>query len=171
MNLFKLLKDDLQHKSVLLYSSSSFKYLMRALFADATLSMFFYRIMQWTYQYKSLRVFTVLVSKANSIICGAVIGCGAEFGEKFVIIHSVGVVINSKVKAGSEILIESGVVIGDEKGKAPKIGNNVFIGSGAKIFGDINIGDNVKVGANAVINKDVPNNVTAVGIPARYIKR
>lgn len=52
--------------------------------------------------------------------------------------------------------------------KAPRIGNDVYIGTGAVVIGDIEVGDNVIIGANAVVIKDVPANVTAVGVPARY---
>ncbi|GAA3319001.1 hypothetical protein GCM10020331_024100 [Ectobacillus funiculus] len=55
------------------------------------------------------------------------------------------------------------------KGAVPKIGNNVYIGPGAKIFGGITIGNNVSIGANSVVTKDVPDNVTVVGIPAKII--
>ena len=75
--------------------------------------------------------------------------------------------INSKVRGGQRIIIESGVVIGDEKGKSPELGDNIFIGSGAKIIGDIKIGSNIKVGANAVVVKSAPSNATLLGIPAK----
>ena len=81
--------------------------------------------------------------------------------------HPVGVVINSSVKMGRNITIESGVVIGAEKGLSPILGNNVFIGAGAKIIGNVTVGDNVKIGANAVVVKDLPSNCTALGIPAK----
>jgi serine O-acetyltransferase len=68
-------------------------------------------------------------------------------------------------------VIESGVVIGDEKGKATALGNNVFIGACAKLVGGIIIGDNVKIGANAVVVSDVRSNTTVVGIPAREITK
>jgi len=80
-------------------------------------------------------------------------------------------VINSKVIGGKNIVVESGVVIGDEKGQAPILGSNIFIGAGAKIIGGISIGDNVKIGANAVVVKSLPSNVTAVGVPAKIINK
>jgi serine O-acetyltransferase len=59
------------------------------------------------------------------------------------------------------------VNIGLKNAKAPSIGSNVYIGPGAKLFGDICVGDNVVIGANAVVNRDIPNNVTVAGIPAK----
>jgi serine O-acetyltransferase len=107
----------------------------------------------------------------NRLVNGCVIGANARFGPGFVLMHPVGVVINSKVQGGQNVILESGVVIGDEKGAAPVIGSNVFVGAGAKIIGGVRIGDNVKIGANAVVVKDVPSDVTVVGIPARPVQR
>lgn len=104
-------------------------------------------------------------------MCGCVIGIDASFGHQFIILHSTGIVINSDVKGGDGIIIESGVVIGAEKRKSPKLGNNIFIGSGAKILGSISVGNNVKVGANAVVVNDVPDDVAVGGVPAKIIRR
>ena len=93
----------------------------------------------------------------------------ARFAEGFVIMHPIGVVVNSKVVGGKNITLESGVVIGDEKGKSPILSDNIFFGAGAKAFGDVTIGSNVKIGANAVVVKEIPSNTTALGIPAKTI--
>ena len=95
---------------------------------------------------------------------------GADFGPRFILIHSIGVVINSSVVGGSGIMIEHQVTIGAEKRKSPVLGNNIFIGAGAKIIGRVKIGDNVKIGANSVVLDDVPDNATVVGIPAKIKK-
>lgn len=144
---------------------------IRAVLSDSSMSIVIYRIMQALNRLPYLKNIAPIFCKINSILCGAVIGCKADFGPGFVIMHSVGIVINSKVVGGEYIIIESGVVIGDEKGLAPKLGNNIFIGSGAKLFGGITVGDYVKIGANAVVNKDIPNNTTAIGVPAKIIKK
>jgi serine O-acetyltransferase len=96
-----------------------------------------------------------------------VIGVKARFGPGFVLVHPIGVVINSAVRGGSNISLESGVVIGDNRGGVPVLGNDVFVGSGAKIIGGLTIGSGARVGANAVVLHDVPAGATAVGIPAR----
>jgi serine O-acetyltransferase len=71
------------------------------------------------------------------------------------------------VRGGSNVFIESGVVIGDNRGSSPVLGDNVFIGSGAKIIGNVKIGSFTFIGANAVVLKDVADGSTAVGVPAK----
>lgn len=87
-------------------------------------------------------------------------------GPGLVLVHWGSIVISSKSEIGSHCRIHSCVNIGAGGNGAPVIGDNVYIGPGAKIFGDIKIGDNVVVGANAVVNKTFPGNVTIAGVPA-----
>jgi len=84
----------------------------------------------------------------------------------------ISVVIHKRSKIRSNCVIESCVTIGgkSEKKGVPRIGNNVFIGTGAKILGDIEVGDNSIIGANAVVIKDVPKNSIAAGVPAKVIR-
>jgi len=100
-----------------------------------------------------------------------VIGVKARFGPGFVLIHPIGVVINSSVRGGSNVWLESGVVIGDNRGRSPVLGDDVFVGSGAKVIGGLTVGNRAQVGANAVVTRDVPADVTVVGIPARPLER
>jgi serine O-acetyltransferase len=106
-----------------------------------------------------------------AICCNCIIGRGAEFGPGFVLIHSTGVVINGQVRGGSGIHIEHQVTIGAESRQSPVLGNDIFIGAGAKIVGGVSIGDSARIGANAVVIDDVPANQTAVGVPARVVVR
>ena len=138
--------------------------------SDGSSANILYRLTQWLVTYK-LSPLAIITLWFNRVINGCVIGAAARFNYGFVIMHPVGVVINSKVRGGQNIIVESGVVIGDEKGQAPILGGNIFIGAGAKIIGGITVGSNVKIGANAVVVKDVPDNVTVVGIPARVINQ
>lgn len=99
------------------------------------------------------------------------------FGPGLCICHVGTLIVNGNAKVGSNCRIHAGVNIGNsaslDKGwvpdNTPTIGNNVYIGPGAKLFGKIKIGDNVAIGANAVVNKDVSDHVTVAGIPAKVI--
>lgn len=93
------------------------------------------------------------------------------FGKGLSIAHRGTIVVNNKCKIGENCRIHVCVNIGEYKGKAPLIGNNCYIGPGAKIYGDIKIGDNVIIGANSVVNKTFGNNVVIAGVPAVIKKR
>lgn len=101
------------------------------------------------------------------------------FGPGLCLCHYGPIIVNNKCKIGSNARIHVGVNIGnysrfDENwvpDNTPVIGNNVYIGPGAKIFGKITIGDNVAIGANAVVNKDIPDNSTVVGVPGKIINK
>lgn len=94
------------------------------------------------------------------------------FGPGLCIAYRGTIVINGASKIGKNCRINIDVNIGTqmgENGKAPTIGDNCFIGPGAKLFGNIKIGDNVAIGANAVVNKDFGDNVTIAGVPAKVV--
>lgn len=166
----KYLKSDIRQKQQVLTDEGYQVSMLRTIVSDGTSANVLYRLTSWLIKYK-LSPLALISLWLNRVINGCVIGAGATFEQGFVIMHPVGVVINSKVIGGKNIVVESGVVIGDEKGQAPILGNNIFIGAGAKIIGGISIGDNVKIGANAVVVKSLPSNVTAVGIPAKIINK
>ena len=166
----KYLTSDIKQKQKVLADEGYQVSLFRTLVSDGTSANTLYRLTSWLMKYK-LAPLALISLWLNRVINGCVIGAGAKFDQGLVIMHPIGVVINSKVRGGKNIIIESGVVIGDEKGQAPRLGDNIFIGAGAKIIGGITVGNNVKIGANAVVVKDLPSNVTAVGIPAKVISR
>lgn len=93
------------------------------------------------------------------------------FAEGLSIAHYGSIIVNPNARIGKNCRIHVGVNIGANKNEkdVPTIGDNVYIGPGAKIFGKISIGNNVKIGANAVVLKDAPDNAILVGIPARNI--
>lgn len=99
---------------------------------------------------------------------------GAAIGRRLVIDHGMGVVIGETAEIGDDVLIYQGVTLGGtgkECGKRhPTIGNNVLIGAGAKVLGPFKVGDNSRIASNAVVLKEVPDNATAVGVPARIVK-
>ena len=133
-----------------------------------------HRINHFLYKIK-LKSLARFLSQVSRFFTQIEIHPGAVIGKNLLIDHGCGVVIGETAIVGDNCTIYQGVTLGGtgkESGKRhPTIGNNVFIGSGAKILGNINIGDNVKIGANSVVLKDIPPNSTAVGIPAKIIKR
>ena len=137
-------------------------------------AMFFYRIAHWLYG-KGLRFIPRLISAFGMFLTMIDIHPGATIGRRVFIDHGVGVVIGETTIIGEDVLIYQQVTLGGVstvKGKRhPTLENNVVIGAGAKVLGNITIGANSKVGANSVVVKDVPADSTAVGIPARVLKR
>lgn len=160
------LKADLRQKQKIFAEDGSHVSIIRILMSDGTSANVIYRIMRW-FAMHNLAIIAYLFQWLNKLLNGCVIGIGADFDKGFVIMHPVGIVINSKVKGGQNITLESGVVIGDEKGKSPHFGENIFIGAGAKVIGQLVVEDNVKIGANAVLTKDAPMGATMLGIPAK----
>ncbi|OQY09724.1 MAG: serine O-acetyltransferase [Fusobacteriia bacterium 4572_132] len=98
----------------------------------------------------------------------------ATIGERFFIDHGTGIVIGETTEIGDDVVLYQGVTLGGtgkEKGKRhPTLGNNIVVGAGAKILGSFKVGDNVNIGANAVVLSNVPENSTVVGIPGRIVK-
>jgi serine O-acetyltransferase len=116
-----------------------------------------------------------LLSQFNRWWTGIEIHPGARIGKRFFIDHGMGVVIGETAEIGDDVLMYHQVTLGGtslEKAKRhPTIGNGVLIGMGAKILGPIHIGEHCRIGANAVVNKDIPPNCTVVGIPGRIVRR
>jgi len=169
MTLFSLIRSDIRAKARWLYGDESFRNVVKARLTDGTTAMILYRWMQWAQRHR-LSFLAMFFNKLN-VMGGCIIGRGADFGAGFVLVHSLGVVINTSVQGGRNVVIEHQVTIGAEKGASPVLGNDVFIGAGAKILGGVKIGNGAKVGANAVVLDDVPDGATVVGIPARVVKK
>ena len=94
----------------------------------------------------------------------------ATLGRRLMLPHPNGVVIHEEVIVGNDCMIMQQVTIGMiGEGEVPTIGNRVYIGAGAKIIGKVSVGDGARIGANAVVTQDVPDNCTAVGVPAKII--
>lgn len=168
--LFRLIASDIRAKAAWCYGSSNWKSVVKTLLTDGTPAMFWYRFMQGTRRWH-LSPFEMLFNRLNTIFCGCIIGRGAEFGPGFVLVHSLGVVINGAVRGGANVKIEHQVTIGAERRQSPVLGDDVFIGAGAKIIGSVSIGDGARIGANAVVVHDVPAHTTVVGIPAKIVRR
>lgn len=115
------------------------------------------------------------ISQISRHMTGIEIHPGATIGKSFFIDHGMGVVIGETTEIGDNCTIYQGVTLGgtgkDVGKRHPTLGNNVLIGAGAKVLGPIKIEDNCKVAANAVVLKEIPENSTAVGIPAKVVRR
>jgi serine O-acetyltransferase len=116
-----------------------------------------------------------MISAFNRFLTGIDIHPGAQIGKRFFIDHGMGVVIGETTIIGDNVLLYQGVTLGGtgkEKGKRhPTLGNDIVVGSGAKVLGNITIGDNVKIGAGSVVITNVPADSTAVGVPARIVRK
>jgi serine O-acetyltransferase len=166
--LWSLIQGDLREKAGWVYGDTSRRGMLKALASDGTVAMILYRLMQAS-QRRRLVPFSMVFNKLNGFFGGCVIGRGADFGPGFVLVHSSGVVINGAVRGGRNVKIEHQVTIGAERFQSPVLGDDIFIGAGAKIVGGLSIGSRTKIGANAVVLSDIPDGATAVGVPARVI--
>lgn len=117
--------------------------------------------------YKALYLFIQIITSIE-------LPCEAKVGKRFTIEHFGGIIVSGDSVFGDDVVIRNGVTVGLKhtgvRG-SPTIGNRVDIGAGAKLLGPIHIGDDVAIGANAVVIKDIPSHSIAVGIPARIIQR
>lgn len=120
-----------------------------------------------------LKLTAFLLFKLAEILTGISLPASAQIGKGFYVGHFGGIIFHSDTKIGENCSVGPGVLIGTtgagNKG-VPVIGDNVYIGVGAKVLGGIRVGDGAKIGANAVVLTDVPDGATAVGIPARIVK-
>ncbi len=137
--------------------------------------MIVYRFGRWRYTVKPsilrklFSFFYKILYKLVQILTGIEFPCEVDIGKNFIIDHFGGIVVSGYAKFGDNCRIRNGVVVGLKNVSdpvAPHFGNDVDVGAGAKILGPIKIGNNVHIGANAVVLKDVPDNSIAVGIPA-----
>ena len=133
-----------------------------------------YRLSHWFYN-KKLYFIARYISQRARRITGVEIHPAAVIGDGVFIDHGMGVVIGETTIIGDNCTIYQGVTLGGtgkDKGKRhPTIGNNVVIGSGAKVLGPFKVGDNSKIAANAVVLSEVPDNCTVVGVPGRVVKK
>ncbi|MFA9485646.1 MULTISPECIES: serine O-acetyltransferase [unclassified Moraxella] len=127
----------------------------------------------WTHEHKFV---ARTLSHVSRVLTGIEIHPAAKIGKRLFIDHGMGVVIGETAEIGDDVTLYHGVTLGGvswEKGakRHPTLGNNVVVGAGAKILGGFTVGDNAKIGSNAVVVKPVPDNATMVGSAARMIDR
>ncbi len=139
--------------------------------------LLFYKAANIFWRY-NLKFAARLIMHLARFLTGIEIHPAAKIGSNFFMDHGLGIVIGETAEIGENVTIYQGVTLGGimpsiesdsqrNQKRHPTIGNNVIIGSGAQILGPINVGDNARIGANSVVSKDVPSNVTVAGVPAR----
>ncbi len=132
-----------------------------------------YRLAHWFYKRKNFTTARIISQWARSKT-GIEIHPGAKIGKGLFIDHGMGVVIGETAVIGDNCLLYQGVTLGGtgkDKGKRhPTLKNNVLVGAGAKVLGPFTVGNNVKIAANAVVLNAIPDNCTAVGVPAHIVR-
>lgn len=132
-----------------------------------------HRLAHWLFQMQ-IPFLPRMISQFSRFITGVEIHPGAKIGRRFFIDHGMGVVIGETAEVGDDVLIYQGVTLGGtgkERGKRhPTIGDNVVLGTGAKVLGNIFIGHDSKIGAGSVVLSGVPPHSTVVGIPGRVVR-
>ena len=133
----------------------------------------YHRLAHWLYCHH-WKFLARLVSQWSRFWTGIEIHPGAQIGRRFVIDHGMGIVIGETAEIGDDCLLYHGVTLGgtgkDQGKRHPTLGNNVMVGSGAKVLGPLTVGDNARIAAGAVVLRAVPANSTAVGVPARIAR-
>ena len=136
-------------------------------------AIMFHRVAHSLYNRKHF--FTArLISQISRFLTGIEIHPGAQIGRRFFIDHGMGIVIGETAEIGDDVMLFHQVTLGgtgkDNGKRHPTVENNVIISAGVKVLGPIVIGENSKIGANAVVLHDIPKNATAVGIPAKVVR-
>lgn len=137
-------------------------------------ALFLHRIAHWLFL-KQIPFFPRMFTELGRLLTGIDIHPGAKIGKHCIIDHGMGLVIGETAEIGDNAILYQGVTLGGttlSHGKRhPTLGNCVVVGAGAKVLGNIQIGEGVRIGANSVVIEDVPAHCTVVGIPARIIQR
>ena len=132
-----------------------------------------YRAAHWLHTHK-FRFLARWISQATKFCTGIEIHPGATIGRRLVIDHGTGIVIGETAEIGDDCLLYQGVTLGgtgkDVGKRHPTLGNNVMVGSGAKVLGPFKVGDNARIAANSVVLREVPEGATVVGVPGRVVK-
>lgn len=132
-----------------------------------------HRIAHWFYRHK-MHFLARFVSQWSRFWTGVEIHPAAKIGRRLVIDHGMGIVIGETAEIGDDCLLYQGVTLGgtgkDTGKRHPTLGNNVMVGSGAKVLGPFKVGDNSRIASNAVVLKEIPPDSTAVGVPARVVR-
>lgn len=136
-------------------------------------AIIYHRFAHFLYRHR-LKFLARAVSQWSRFWTGIEIHPGAVIGRRFVIDHGMGIVIGETAEVGDDVLLYHGVTLGgtgkDQGKRHPTIGNNVMISCGAKVLGPFRVGDNSRIASNAVVLSEIPEDATAVGVPARVVR-
>ncbi|OGW80480.1 MAG: serine O-acetyltransferase [Omnitrophica bacterium RIFCSPLOWO2_12_FULL_44_17] len=137
-------------------------------------AIFWHRINHFLHSKLHIPFFPRLIAQLVRWFTGIEIHPGAELGPGFFIDHGMGVVIGETTVTGKNVILYQGATLGgtgSERGKRhPTLGDNVVVGAGGKVLGNITIGNNVKIGAGSVVIHPVPDNATVVGVPGEIVR-
>src|SRR5207248_8246396 len=131
------------------------------------------RLSRWLYL-RRMFLLARVIKRFSELLFHCVLPYTAEIGQGFQVgYHGFGIVVHARARIGERVFISPEVTIGGRSGRigVPRIGNDVFIASGARILGDVTIGDGAIIGANAVVNNDVASRSIAAGFSARIVRR
>lgn len=132
-----------------------------------------YRRQHWLWEH-GMHGLATLLARISRRRYGVEIAPAATIGKRFMIDHGMGIVIGETAEVGDDCLIYHGVTLGgtgkDQGKRHPTIGNNVLLSTGSKVLGPFKVGDGARIAANAVVLKEVPEDATAVGVPARVVR-
>jgi serine O-acetyltransferase len=172
INVFRLLREDLQ--TVFKKDPAARSTLEVLFFYPGLHAIWSHRVAHFLWKHK-MRLLGRMMSHTTRFVTGVEIHPGATIGRRFFIDHGMGVVIGETSEIGDDVLLYQGVVLGgtthEKKKRHPTIGNNVVVGAGAILLGDIVIGDEARVGAGSVVVTSLEPKTTAVGVPARVVRR
>lgn len=137
-------------------------------------AIIWYRLAHWFHRHHCLFIARA-ISQFARFLTGVEIHPGAQIGRGFFIDHGSGIVIGETTIIGDNCTLYQGVTLGgtgkDTGKRHPTLGNNVMVGSGAKVLGPFTVGNNVKIAAGAVVLNEIPDNCTAVGVPAHIVNK
>ncbi len=154
-------------------SSSRLRALVRGLASPGFQAVLTYRIFRWARTHHlPTQPFRYLVERWVEITTGVSIPAEAEFGPGLRIHHFGSIIVHPHVQAGAGCTLYHNVTLGTDglSEKAPRLGNDVLVGAGAKVLGDVEIGDRCRIGANAVVTRSAPPDSVLVGVPARVVR-
>ncbi|CEK13141.1 serine O-acetyltransferase [Chthonomonas calidirosea] len=171
LTMFSRMREDIQ---TVLRKDPAARNVLEALLYPGLHAIWAHRIAHWLWNHRC-RWLARLLSQITRFFTHIEIHPGAKIGRRLFIDHGDGVVIGETAEIGDDVLLYHNVTLGgtslERKKRHPTLGNNVLVGMGAAILGPVTIGDNCRIGANAVVNKDIPPNCTVVGIPGRIVRR